>query len=102
MRPVGKIARCPWEDEKQTCNTIRLGFRQRTTGPGFPIQIVGCKTHGRTFTVYPMGFEPFGRIRIAPVDVAGNLLEEEPASESLAIDRRWESTIFRCCSSCGR
>lgn len=54
--------------------------------------------------MYPMGFVPYGRRRMAPVDVAGNLLEEEPgsASESMVFDRRWESTIFRCCSSCGR
>lgn len=104
MKPVGKIERCPWADEEQRCDTYRQGFRDRITGPGFPIQIIGCKSHGRTFTVYPMGFGPYGRRRMAPVDVAGNPLEEEPGSESesLAIDRRWESTIFRCSSSCGR
>ncbi len=45
--------------------------RRRKTGPGFPLFVVECRTHGGTFTVYPPGHVPYGRVAVAPVDAEG-------------------------------
>jgi len=33
--------------------------------------VVECRTHGGTFTVYPPGHVPYGRVAVAPVDAEG-------------------------------
>jgi len=48
--------------------------RSRKTGPGFPLFVVECRTHGVTFTVYPPGHVPYGRVAVAPVDAEGHLI----------------------------
>jgi len=84
--------------------------RPRKTGPGFPLTVVECRTHGVAFTLYPPGYVPYGRVAIAPVDPEGRLLHEStehgalevggsvdddsdagPVARSLA----WSSTLFR-------
>lgn len=97
MRPVGKVRVCLAEAAGATCETYCNGFRDRSTGPEFPIQIMGCRAHKGSFTVYPTGFEPYGRVRLAPVDAAGAPLEGERSEPALqaSSDRRWEGTLFR-------
>ncbi len=97
MRPVGKVKQCPFAAGGEGCQTYRDGFRRRKTGPCFPIQVMGCHEHGRSFTVYPMGFDPYGRERLSPVDVGGGMLEaeaEEAGASEPACDRRWQGTMF--------
>lgn len=100
MKPVGEISRCPEADEGQTCATSHNGFRERVTGPGFPIQVMKCASHGRAFTVYPPGFLPYGRQRIAPVAAGGDVLEAD--GPVAGIDERWHGTLFRCGRDSGR
>lgn len=63
--PCGPGCRIRWHDT-----------RERETGPGHPLLVVRCVVHGRSFTVYPPGFTPYGRQRLVP--------EQE----------RWEATVF--------
>lgn len=54
---------------------IRVHHRRaRKTGPGFALYVVECRTHGGSFTVYPPGHVPYGRVAVAPVDAEGRLV----------------------------
>jgi hypothetical protein len=61
----------------------RLSFdhrRYRKTGPEFPLTVLRCRPHGRcAFTLYPPGYVPYGRQRIAPVAVDGSPVRSEGA-----------------------
>lgn len=46
----------------------------RKAGPGFPLEVVRCSAHGASFTLYPIGWAPFGRVAIACVDPGGGAL----------------------------
>lgn len=41
-------------------------WRERTCGPGYPLMVVECKTHGMHYTVYPPGWVPYGREPVVP------------------------------------
>ena len=89
-RPVSVIPQCPWAEVHEPCRILQHGFRERKTGPEFPIQVLRCGSHKRHFTVYPMGHVPYGRVSMAPVDPGGEALEVmegEPAAS-------WRGTLF--------
>ena len=90
MRPVGAIPQCPWAEAEVRCRIDKQGFRERKTGPEFPIQVLHCGTHTRYFTAYPVGHVPYGRVRMAPVEPGGQaseVVEGEPAAS-------WRGTLF--------
>ena len=69
-------------------------LRDRKTGPAVPIAVLYCYTHGRAFTLYPLGPFPYGRAALAPVDSddgPSRAANGEPA-EPDALD--WSSTVF--------
>lgn len=43
------------------CQVRVQGYRERKQGPGFRLVVLWCKTHGCAFTVYPLGWYPYGR-----------------------------------------
>ncbi len=45
----------------QACVLGVKARRVRKTGPGYPLTVVSCKTHGDCFTLYPPGHVPYGR-----------------------------------------
>jgi hypothetical protein len=61
--------------------------RERKTGPRFVLAQLRCRTHGRYFTVYPLGFTPFARQRIVPG-------EHLRSGEPVAARERWAGTVF--------
>ncbi len=63
-------------------------YRNRKTGPPFHLLVAKCKTHEISFTVYPPGYAPWGRQRLAPVAPDGDLIEEEKDTP------RFEGTYF--------
>ena len=71
FRPTEKITQCPWAKGSEPCRIRKHDFRRRKTGPGIPIRILRCRSHGLYFTVYPMGHVPCGRQPIAAVDLRG-------------------------------
>jgi hypothetical protein len=90
MCPVGAIPQCPWAEAEDGCRIDKHGFRERKTGPEFPIQVLHCAAHKRYFTVYPVGHVPYGRVRMAPVEPGGyasEVVEGEPAAS-------WRGTLF--------
>jgi hypothetical protein len=50
--PIGMIG---------VCRIVLKGFRSRSTGPGFPVQKALCLPHSKAFTIYPSGYDPYGR-----------------------------------------
>src|SRR3712207_4169119 len=49
-------------------------LRERKTGPQIPVTVMQCHTHGRAFTLYPLGHVPYGRLPVAPVGLDGQVL----------------------------
>ena len=69
--------------------------RERKTGPRIPVTVLQCQTHGRAFTLYPLGHLPYGRLAIAPVGLDGELLRTtEGDQEGGKRPPAWSTTLF--------
>jgi hypothetical protein len=53
------------------CDVVRQSWRPRKTGPCFPLLVMRCREHGRSFSVYPPGHVPYGRRALARVAFDG-------------------------------
>lgn len=71
-----------WND--CSCNINQDHYRERKTGPEFPILVVRCTQHKVGFTIYPFGFSPYGRSSIAPVAPEGSLSIDGNGSDRFA------------------
>ena len=56
-------------------------YRDRKTGPCFPILVIRCSTHKKGFTIYPPGYVPHGRQPLAPVAPDGHLITEKSGAQ---------------------
>jgi len=65
---------------KEACDIRLKLLRERKTGPGHPLFVVTCKTHGGYFTIYPPGFVPWARRRLPCAEVG---VQEAPALEAV-------------------
>ena len=90
LRPVEGIDRCAKAAEGERCAISKHDWRSRKTGPSFPIRILRCRTHAHHFTVYPSGFTPYSRQRLAPIATAVRL----DTTEGAALSREWDGTVF--------
>jgi hypothetical protein len=63
--------------DQRPCNLGIDHYRDRKTGPCFPILVIHCSTHNKGFTVYPPGYTPYGRCSLAPVGPDGELITEK-------------------------
>lgn len=75
------------------CDVRRHFIRPRKTGPGFPLTVARCHTHGCSFTLYPPAFGPYLRspvLRLAPDGTPP--LSEEKDREGL---EAFEGTLFQ-------
>jgi len=79
-------------DGGAACQVTLHHWRDRKTGPAFPVAVLRCATHGRAFTVYPLGHFPYGRSSLAPVAPDGEVLwtHDDGTGPRLA----WEHTVF--------
>jgi hypothetical protein len=76
------------------CRVGHHHWRPRKTGPGLPIAVLRCATHGKAFTVYPMGHVPYGRAGVAPVDVGGTPRVVYSAGSGSPPVLAWAGTVF--------
>jgi hypothetical protein len=67
----------PCRDGEVPCRVGSHHRRSRVTGPGFPILVVKCWAHDKAFTLYPSGYYPYGRRKIAPVAPDGADLRKD-------------------------
>ncbi len=82
--------RCVYATGEQTCTIFVDHYRERKTGPCYPVAVVGCRRHegGRRYTLYPPGHYPYGRVAVVPYSAGGEL--------QLDTDGRpqWQATLF--------
>ncbi len=82
---------CPCFDPGELpCRIYLNHLRNRSTGPCFPLEVVGCRTHERIFTLYPPGHVPYGRVPLVKVSPDGN-----PLGESDSGIERFQDTLFQ-------
>ncbi len=80
-------AECPERSPGGEACLVRVDhWRERKTGPEFPLMVARCAVHRVAFTVYPPGHFPYGRRALAPCTTTG--------AEPSAPDRDWFDTVF--------
>lgn len=93
--------RCAWaEVSAKPCQVGAKSRRHRSTGPGFPVSILHCWTHGVCFTAYPPGHVPHGRRAVVnaaadgTVSVTARMMDqpEVPAPlEGTQLEAAWDA-----------
>lgn len=58
--------------ESGDCRIVIDHYRDRKTGPGM-VLVVRCTVHKIGFTLYPIGYTPYGRSKIAPISPDGKM-----------------------------
>jgi len=78
------------------CVLVVHHVRERKTGPRIPVTVLQCQTHGRAFTLYPLGHRPYGRLAIAPVGLDGELLRSTDGAPQVdgKCPPAWSTTLF--------
>jgi hypothetical protein len=97
-RPAGDMSQCPWALDGESCRLNKHAWRDRKTGPCVALRIYFCWTHGRYFTVYPMGHVPYSRKPVLPVDFGGHVPAGLGGKEEAA--SVWEESWFRSRGRC--
>jgi len=92
LRPITP-RQCIFPDEN-LCKISAKDRRIRECGPDFPLIIFACPTHKNCFTVYPLGWAPFGRKSWGDLNEDGSQTEIDPDTYLAAIsdmseDKRW-------------
>ena len=89
-RPVG-VEECPFGEG---CRVGQHDTRHRKTGPAVPLAVCRCGVHERSFTVYPPGYAPYARQRIAPLAAGGQVVGAESPEEL------WRGSLLRGGAGC--
>ena len=82
--------RCVFAAASETCCVFVDHYRDRKTGPCFPLAVVGCSCHafGR-YTLYPPGHVPYGRQAVVRCSLSGPLLRDRARGQAV-----WQATLF--------
>lgn len=79
---------CPHHGvDDQVCRVVVNHYRQRKTGPRYPLVVAECRTHRMAFTIYPPGHVPYGRVPISRLSPDGQVIQrehDEPARAALS------------------
>lgn len=70
LRPE-RPSHCPLAVGVGACSVSWYGWRQRKCGPGYPLAKGHCSVHKSVFTIYPVGWSPFGRRSVLAISRAG-------------------------------
>ncbi len=86
---------CPWDEGEGCSDRITVHhWRDRQTGPGFPLMVVLCRGHGHAFTVYPPGYAPYARKPLVAVAPDGCVLHRSKPPGEQPDKSAWEATLF--------
>ena len=89
-------ARCVFAAATETCSLSIDHYRDRKTGPGFPLAVVGCRRHPICrFTLYPPGHIPYGRQAVVSCSPLGPLLQDPITGQP-----EWPTTLLPWSPSC--
>jgi len=72
--------RCPQGEDGSPCQVRAHARRERKSGPEHALAVCRCHTHGVSFTVYPPGHVPYGRIAMVAADSEGRPVRGEALS----------------------
>jgi len=67
--------------DQRPCKLCIDHYRNRKSGPCFPISVIRCSTHQKGFTIYPPGFVPYARQQLAPVAPDGHLITTKSGAQ---------------------
>ncbi len=81
---VALPGRCPLGADGSQCRVGVHDHRARKTGPRIALVVARCRTHARSFTVYPPGHVPYGRVAVVPVDLGGREVRRESGGRGFA------------------
>ena len=86
--PDGKLGlsvpgRCPLGEDGSSCVVRPHDRRPRKCGPEHPLVVCRCRAHGVSFTVYPPGHVPYGRIAIVAEDSEGRVVQRDSVGSTL-------------------
>ena len=70
---IPEFGPCRSRDE---CEIVFHHCRERKTGPCFPVTVVYCLKHEVSFTLYPPGHVPYGRITLSGLALNRSILEK--------------------------
>ena len=83
-------SRCVYATGEQTCAIFVDHYRERKSGPSYPVAVVGCREHGgRRYTLYPPGHYPYGRVAVVPYSAGGELWLDADS-----VQPQWQATLF--------
>lgn len=63
--------RCPAGEDGSRCDVRVHARRERKSGPEHALAVCRCHAHRASFTVYPPGHVPYGRVAMAAADSEG-------------------------------
>ena len=87
-----RLLRGPCESESgRPCRVVHHDRRTRKSGPQHRLVVLRCKTHHRSFTVYPPGYVPFARRPLVVVAPDGGQVAAR-ASNGAA---RFDGSLFQ-------
>jgi len=58
-----------------------------------PLTVAHCHRHGLYFTIYPPAHVPYGRVAVAPLDLAGRRVEAAQPGSLATTDTLWQATV---------
>ena len=94
IRPKKPLVGPCREVSKKKCHICLDHYRQRKTGPSFPVGVFRCLSHNRlTFTAYPPGYMPYSRIQLLPTSFNGSLRRSHEKGQKFS-DSDLSSTYF--------
>jgi hypothetical protein len=93
--PVAELPKvCPYADSSDACRCQVAGnyYRDRQTGPEFPLLVAQCRFHRHDFTLYPEGHVPYGRKALAPSALDGAMLQHGEGEDDAGLPM-WSETV---------
>lgn len=72
--PKALPSACPCHGDGRACDVRRHGLRARKCGPGHALTVVRCRVHALAFTLYPMGWTPYGRAPVESLDASAETM----------------------------
>lgn len=74
---------CPGHSASDGCEVKQHGLRARAQGPVHALVVARCAEHGRSFTLYPPGWPPYGRRPLCHVSPAGLPVRSDSSASTL-------------------
>jgi hypothetical protein len=76
-------AHCPGRSPSDGCHVVARFRRARGQGPAHALVVARCHEHGRSFTLYPPGWVPYGRQPTCSVTPAGYAVRSTSAAGTM-------------------